>query len=200
MTHQWNTVGEVMTHAVVAVGRDATFREVLDTLQRWKVSAVPVLAGDGRVIGVVSEADLLTTRDREPERGTAFTAGQMMSEPAVTVHADSPTAEAARAMARGHLKRLPVVDDEGFLIGIVSRSDLLKIHLRTDEELADQVKLEILAVLHPEQASAVGVRAVEGRIVLTGTLPDASVLPLLERLVRAVPGVVDVDVRAVAPV
>ncbi|MFI6445675.1 CBS domain-containing protein [Kitasatospora sp. NPDC050543] len=199
MTRQWNTVGEVMTHAVVAVGRDATFREILDTLQQWKISAVPVLAGDGRVIGVVSEADLLTTQDREPERVEAFTAGQMMSEPAVTVHAESSTAEAGRAMARGHLKRLPVVDDEGFLVGIVSRSDLLKVHLRTDEDLAGQVKFELLAVLHPTQAGAVEVRAEEGRITLTGTLPDASAVPVLERLVRAVPGVVDVDVRAVAP-
>ncbi|MFJ1708881.1 CBS domain-containing protein [Kitasatospora sp. NPDC088346] len=199
MTRQWSTVGEVMTHAVVAVGRDATFREVLDTLQQWKVSAVPVLAGDGRVIGVVSETDLLTTRDREPGRVEAFTAGQMMSEPAVTVHTQSPTAEAGRAMARGHLKRLPVVDEEGFLVGIVSRGDLLKIHLRTDEDLAGHVRVELLAALHPTQAAAVDVRAEEGRLILTGTLPDPSTLPVLERLVRSVPGVVDVDVRAVAP-
>ncbi|MFC9329270.1 CBS domain-containing protein [Kitasatospora sp. NPDC057015] len=198
MTRQWNTVGEVMTHAVVAVGRDATFREILDTLQRWKVSAVPVLAGDGRVIGVVSEADLLTTQDREADRTKAFTAGEMMSEPAVTVHTGSPTAEAGRAMARGHLKRLPVVDDEGYLVGIVSRGDLLRIHLRADEDLAGQVKFELLATLSPEQAAAVDVRAEEGRIVLSGTLPDAPALLVLERLVRAVPGVVDVDVRAVA--
>ncbi|MFE3107263.1 CBS domain-containing protein [Kitasatospora indigofera] len=199
MTRQWNTVGEVMTHAVVAVGRDATFREVLDTLQRWKVSAVPVLAGDGRVIGVVSEADLLTVQDREPDRADAFTAGEMMSEPAVTVHAASPIAEAGRAMARGHLKRLPVVDDEGYLVGIVSRGDLLKIHLRDDEDLAGQVRFELLAALSPERTAAVDVRAEEGRIILTGTLPEASALPVLERLVRAVPGVVDVDVRALAP-
>ncbi|GAA2804543.1 CBS domain-containing protein [Kitasatospora sp. CM 4170] len=200
MTRQWNTVGELMTHAVVAVGRDATFREVLDTLQRWKVSALPVLAGDGRVIGVVSEADLLTTQDREPERAAAFTAGQMMSEPAVTVHADSPTAEAARAMARGHLKRLPVVDDEDFLVGVVSRGDLLKVHLRTDEDLAGQVRFELLATLRPAQASAIDVRAEEGRVTLTGATPDPSSLPALERLVRAVPGVVDVELKLATPV
>ncbi|MEU9126910.1 CBS domain-containing protein [Kitasatospora sp. NPDC048540] len=199
MTPQWNSVGEVMTHAVVAVGRGATFREILDALRQWKVSAVPVLAGDGRVVGVVSEADLLTTQDREPERAEAFTANQVMSEPAVTVHAQSPTAEAARAMARGHLKRLPVVDEEGFLVGIVSRGDLLKIHLRTDEDLAGQVRLELLAALHPTLAAAVEVRAEEGRITLAGTLPDTSTPAVLESLVRAVPGVVDVDVRAVAP-
>ncbi|WP_354637280.1 CBS domain-containing protein [Kitasatospora camelliae] len=66
-------------------------------------------------------------------------------------HATSPTAEAARAMARGHFERLPVVDAEDCLIGIVSRSDLLKIHLRTDEDLADQVRFELLAVLTPNR-------------------------------------------------
>ncbi|WP_354637168.1 CBS domain-containing protein [Kitasatospora camelliae] len=199
MTSQWNTVGEVMTHAVVAVGRDATFREILETLQQWKVSAVPVLAGDGRVVGVVSEADLLAAEDREKGSIDGLTAAGLMSAPVVSVHATSPTAEAARAMARGHFKRLPVVDAEDCLIGIVSRSDLLKIHLRTDEDLADQVRFELLAVLKPEQASAVDVRAEEGRITLSGTLPDASALPVLERLVRAVPGVVDAEVRLVAP-
>ncbi len=200
MTTQWNTVGKVMTHAVVAVGRDATFEEILETLQRWKVSAVPVLAGDGRVVGVVSEADLLAAEDREKGRTEGLRASGMMSVPAVTVHSESPTAEAARAMARGHFKRLPVVDAEDCLIGIVSRSDLLKVHLRTDEDLADQVRFELLAVLKPAQASAVDVRAEEGRITLTGTMPDASALPVLERLVRAVPGVVDAEVRLVTPV
>ncbi|MFD0274271.1 CBS domain-containing protein [Kitasatospora sp. NPDC127111] len=198
MASQWNTVGEVMTHAVVAVGRDATFREILETLQQWKVSAVPVLAGDGRVVGVVSEADLLAAEDREKGNTEGLTAAGLMSAPVVSVHAASPTAEAARAMARGNFKRLPVVDAEDCLIGIVSRSDLLKIHLRTDEDLADQVRFELLAVLKPEQASAVDVRAKEGRITLSGTLPDASALPVLERLVRAVPGVVDAEVRLVA--
>lgn len=198
MKRQWNTVGEVMTHAVVAVGRDASFRKILETLQRWKVSAVPVLAGDGRVVGVVSEADLLAAEDRESGQTDGLTAAALMSVPAVTVHADSPAAEAARAMARGHFKRLPVVDAEGCLTGIVSRSDLLKIHLRTDEDVADQVRFELLAVLRPPQASALDVRAEEGRITLTGTLPDTSTVAVLERLVAAVPGVVDVTVDVTA--
>ncbi|WP_329560485.1 CBS domain-containing protein [Kitasatospora sp. NBC_01266] len=66
MTRQWNTVGDVMTHPVIAAGRDTTYREILKMLQEWKVSAVPVLAGDGRVVGVVSEADLLLAGERDP--------------------------------------------------------------------------------------------------------------------------------------
>ncbi|MFD0274629.1 CBS domain-containing protein [Kitasatospora sp. NPDC127111] len=199
MEQHWNTVREVMTHAVVAVGRDAPFREIVETLQRWKVSALPVLAGDGRVIGVVSEADLLVAQDRDPEHARELTAGAMMSVPAVTVHPDSPTAEAARTMARGHLKRLPVVDAEDRLVGIVSRGDLLRVHLRTDEDLTEQVRFELVATLGPEQAAGVDVRAKEGRITLSGGLPDVTALPVLERLVSAVPGVVDVAIRLTSP-
>ncbi|GAA2244413.1 MULTISPECIES: CBS domain-containing protein [Kitasatospora] len=198
MEKRWDTVGEVMTHAVIAVGRDTSFQEIAEILQRWRISAAPVLTGDGRVIGVVSEADLLTAQDQAPESAENLTAGQLMSVPAVTVHADSPTAEAARAMARGHLKRLPVIDEEDRLVGIVSRGDLLKVHLRTDEDLAQQVRFELLAALGPAYASAVDVHVEEGRITLTGSLPEAAPKALLERLVRAVPGVVDAEARLTA--
>ncbi|KJS59509.1 hypothetical protein VM95_26900 [Streptomyces rubellomurinus] len=188
-----------MTHAVVAVGRDADFREVAETLQRWQVSAVPVLAGDGRVIGVVSEADLLIAREGDGERADALTAGRMMSVPAVTVHPDSPLNEAARAMARGHLKRLPVVDGEDYLVGIVSRGDLLKVYLGDDRELADRVRFELTATLGPEAGLGTDVRSENGRITLTGGLPDTVSAAVLERLVRTVPGVVGVELRLTTP-
>src|SRR5436190_10270717 len=103
-----------MTRTVVAVGRDAPFKEIVRTMEQWKVSALPVLEGEGRVVGVVSEADLLPKeefRDSDPDRYTqlqrlsdlakagAVTAGELMSSPAVTVHADSTLAQAARIMA-----------------------------------------------------------------------------------------------------
>ncbi|MFD9123346.1 CBS domain-containing protein [Kitasatospora sp. NPDC059571] len=195
----YETVRDVMTHAVTAVGRDEGFRDIARTLQHWGVSAVPVLTGDGRVIGVVSEADLLLAREHEPETYTGLTAGALMSAPAVTVHPDSPLAEAGRAMARRHFKRLPVVDDEDCLVGIVSRGDLLKVHLRDDDDLAGQVRFELIAALSPPDPAAIDVRAQDGRIVLSGTLPDTTAAALLQKLVRAVPGVVDVEVRLAAP-
>ncbi|MFH9347931.1 CBS domain-containing protein [Kitasatospora sp. NPDC017646] len=198
MTSTPSTVADVMTHAVVAVGRDADFREVAETLQRWRVSAVPVLTGDGRVVGVVSEADLLTARDGDGERADALTAGRMMSVPAVTVHPDSPLNEAARAMARGHFKRLPVVDEEDYLVGIVSRGDLLKVYLGDDRELADRVRFELVATLGPSAAVDTDVRSENGRITLTGGLPDTVSAGILERLVRSVPGVVGVELRLAA--
>ncbi|MET9182945.1 CBS domain-containing protein [Kitasatospora aureofaciens] len=198
MTSTPSTVADVMTHAVVAVGRDADFREVAETLQRWRVSAVPVLTGDGRVVGVVSEADLLTARDRDGERADALTAGRMMSVPAVTAHPGSPLNEAARAMARGHLKRLPVVDEEDYLVGIVSRGDLLKVYLGDDRELADRVRFELVATLGPSAAVDTDIRSENGRITLTGSLPDMVSAGVLERLVRSVPGVAGVELRLAA--
>ncbi|MER5642756.1 CBS domain-containing protein [Kitasatospora sp. NPDC002227] len=199
--NSWDTVSGVMTRAVVAVGRDAPYPEIADTLRNWRISSMPVLTGDGRVIGVVSEADLLSAREREgAERAEAMTAGRLMSAPAVTVHPDGPVAEAARTMARRHLKRLPVVDEEEYLVGIVSRADLLKAHYREDEDLAAQVRLELLAALHPQALAEIEVGAEEGRIVLTGLLPEALTAAGVRSLVRVVPGVVDVEVRLAATV
>lgn len=102
--HGLHTVSDVMTHTVVAVGRNAPFKEIVRMMEQWKVSALPVLEGEGRVIGVVSEADLLPKeefRDSDPSRfeqrrrledlakAGALTAGELMSAPAICVHADA---------------------------------------------------------------------------------------------------------------
>ncbi|MEU6394694.1 CBS domain-containing protein [Streptomyces sp. NPDC046939] len=203
-------VSDVMTHAVVAVGREATFKEVAKELERWKVSALPVLEGDGRVVGVVSEADLLAKeefRDADPDRSTqlrrlpdlakagALTAADLMSAPAVTVHPDATLAQAARVMARRKVKRLPVVDDEDILRGIVSRSDLLKVFLRTDEEIAEEVRREVVAFLFRVPVEPIRVEVKDGMVTLTGRVRDKSLEPTATRLIRAVEGVVDVQVH-----
>ncbi|MEO3840608.1 MULTISPECIES: CBS domain-containing protein [unclassified Streptomyces] len=207
-------VNDVMTRTVIAVGRDAPFKEIVTTLRQWKVSALPVLAGDGRVTGVVSEADLLPKeefRDRDPTRfeqlrrlddlarAGARTARELMSVPAVTVRADASLAEAARIMAVRHVKRLPVVDAEGKLAGVVSRADLLKVFLRSDEELAAAVRDEVLTHLFPGYPPPVEALVHEGVVSLTGQLSDRTRVPVLARLVRAVEGVVDVQMELAAP-
>src|SRR4051794_17765590 len=163
------TVSDVMTHTVVAVGSEAPFKEIVALLDQWKVSAVPVLAGEGRVVGVVSEADLLPkeefrdTDEGEPAdrtKASALTAGELMSSPAVTVHADAQVAEAARIMARRHVKRLPVVDRVGMLQGVVSRSDLLKVFLRPDPEIAAEIRRGVLT--HLPVTSPLTVEVTEG--------------------------------------
>ncbi|MFG2126079.1 CBS domain-containing protein [Streptomyces sp. NPDC048710] len=206
-------VSDVMTHAVVAVGREALFKEIVERMNQWKVSAMPVLEGDGRVIGVVSEADLLPKeefRDRDPDRFTqlrrlsdmakagAVTAEELMSAPAVTVHADATLAEAARIMALRNVKRLPVVNAEGLLEGVVSRGDLLKVFLRPDKDLADDIRRDVVDVLFPAPVEPVHIMVTEGVATLTGRVPDADRIPLAVRLVRGVEGVVGVDCRLTA--
>ncbi|MFJ5708097.1 CBS domain-containing protein [Streptomyces sp. NPDC093105] len=202
------TVSEVMTHTAVAIGRDASYKEIVALMDQWAVSALPVLEGEGRVVGVVSEADLLPKEayrgeDPDPERfadtakAGAVRAGDLMSAPAVTVHADASLAEAARIMARRRVKRLPVVNDVGLLEGVVSRSDLLKVFLREDDEIAREVRRSVLG---GGALSGLDVTVTEGVATLRGTLSDRSLVPLLARAARAVEGVVDVRVELVGPV
>ncbi|MGW1071201.1 CBS domain-containing protein [Streptomyces sp. NPDC002537] len=214
MSSTRRTVSDVMTQTVVAVSRTAPYKEIAKVLAQWKVSAVPVLEGEGRVIGVVSEADLLPKEEfkgRDPSRweqlraiddlakAGAKTAEDLMNTPAVTVHACASVAEAARTMARKRVKRLPVVDGEGKLTGIVSRADLLKVYLRDDEDIAREVREEIVARLFRNRRPAIEVQVAEGVVTLSGSLDDSTVLPLVMRLVRAVDGVVSVDLQLATP-
>ncbi|MGW4561147.1 CBS domain-containing protein [Streptomyces sp. NPDC004561] len=213
MRNSPHRVVDVMTRAAVAVGRKAPFKEIVERMEQWQVSALPVLEGDGRVIGVVSEADLLLKeefRDSDPDRYTqlrrlpdlakagAVTAEELMSTPAVTVHADATLAEAARIMALRHVKRLPVVSAIGVLEGVVSRGDLLKVFLRPDNELADEIRRDIVDVLFPAPIEPVHIMVTDGVATLTGRVSDAGRIPLATRLVRGVEGVVGVDCRLIA--
>ncbi|MCF4136740.1 CBS domain-containing protein [Streptomyces sp. Tue 6430] len=197
-----------MTPTVVAVGRDAPFKEIVRTMEQWKVSALPVLEGEDRVVGVVSEADLLPKEEfRDGDRGPAgegrppsdvakagaATAAELMSAPAITVHGDVTLARAARIMAVRHVKRLPVVDRLGMLQGIVSRADLLKVFLRADEDIEEEVRRTVVSYLFPGFSHAVHVDVRDGVVTLRGRIRDTSLVPVAVRLVRAVEGVVDVE-------
>nr|WP_073951421.1 CBS domain-containing protein [Streptomyces kebangsaanensis] len=201
-------VSDVMTHTVVSVGREAPFKTIVELMGQWKVSALPVLEGEGRVVGVVSEADLLPKeefRDSDPDRFTqlrrlpdlakagGITAEDLMTAPAVTVRADATLAEAARRMALHRVKRLPVVDDKGLLEGMVSRGDLLKVFLRPDDDIAEEVGREIVSYLFRAPSGPVHVEVRDGVVTLTGHIRDTSLVPVAARLVRAVEGVVDVE-------
>jgi CBS domain-containing protein len=219
-------VSDVMTCTVVALGRGAGFKDIVKTMQQWKVSALPVLDDEGRVIGVVSEADLLPKEEyrdgdfdlpqsrlrstggtpvtqlrrlSDLTKAGAVTAAELMTSPAVTVHADATLARAARTMARAEAKRLPVVDDKGLLKGIVSRSDLLKVFLRDDEDIAEEIRREVVAPLFPAPVAPIRVEVRDGVATLTGRIRDTTLVPMANRLVRAVEGVVDVDCALLGP-
>lgn len=192
-----DTVADVMTHVVAAVGRDAGIDEIVETLHARRVSALPVLAGDGRVVGVVSESDVIAAELEDAGPGRRPTAGQLMSAPAVTVHPDASVAQAARTMLDRRVKRLPVVDVEDRLRGIVSRADVLKIFLRGDDDVTRHVRFELLAALDPRTEAGIDVAVVQGHVHLSGRIPEEPGPAVLSRLVQGVPGVVDVSVDPV---
>ncbi|TXS15352.1 CBS domain-containing protein [Streptomyces sp. adm13(2018)] len=207
MTSQPLTVADVMTRKVVAVLPGADFKEIVTAMQRWKVTAVPVVEGEGRVRGVVSEADLLLKEEFHDHRlglleqlrrldATAKAgsrrAEDLMTSPAVTVAPEASLPQAARLMAAHGVKRLPVVDASGAIQGIVSRSDLLKVFLRSDEDLATEVRHEVIEHLFPLSHRQVDVRVDAGVVTLSGEVRDGGLVPLAARLARAVEGVVDV--------
>lgn len=209
MSHQ--KVKNVMTTDVETVSADAPFKEIVRTLQRRDVSAVPVVDTDGRVLGVVSQADLLIKQgtqdtfhtrsplawllDRRNERlVAATTAVQLMTAPAITIDASATVARAARTLTNRNIKRLPVVDADDRLVGIVSRKDLLTVFLRKDEDIRDDIVRQVfecgigLAV----NPATVHIHVRNGEVTLDGQVELRSQIPLVEQMTSHLDGVVDV--------
>lgn len=203
------TVDDVMTKVVVSVDGAASYRSVVDLLVERRISAVPVIDAFQRVIGVVSEADLLRkieyAGDEEPrlferrrrrgERGKALasTVADLMSVPAVTVLSGTSIPAAARLMDAQKVKRLPVVDDLGRLVGIVTRGDLLKVHLRPDDEIGADVRAAIAGgALAAAGSLEVEVEVADGVVTLTGNVERATAAATAASLARQVPGAVEV--------
>ena len=222
------TVQDVMTREVVAVSGATPFKELVRLLNAHRVTAVPVLDDTGRVVvGVVSETDLalkevaplreahtpvFETAQRRGERAKAasLTAAELMTAPAVTAGPEEPIAAAARRMHDRNVKRLPVVDRGGALVGIVTRADLLKVFLRPDEDLRFDVLDHVVGGLLRLPAGAVEVEVRDGVVRLAGRVRRRSQAEALEKVAGAVDGVVavesrlawqveDVDVPAVPP-
>ncbi|MER7467284.1 CBS domain-containing protein [Streptomyces sp. NPDC097981] len=210
MTSTPYTVADVMTTKVIAVTPETGFKDIVSAMERWKVTALPVIEGEGRVVGVVSEADLLPKEEFHEHRpgmieqmrrlGDTAKAGStraetLMTTPAVTIRPDATLPQAARLMADRHIKRLPVVDADGTLKGIVSRADLLKVFLRSDDELTEEIRQSVVERLFPLSHKGVTVTVTHGIAILTGSVRDDHLIPMAERLARSVEGVVDVHSR-----
>jgi CBS domain-containing protein len=198
-----------MSHMVVSVRPGTTFKEIVELLGEHDITAVPVVDAVGRPIGMVSEADLLRKQSGQadpmgrlltPQLGSeervkveATTAEGLMTSPVVGARPDWTVVEAARVMQDRGIKRLPVVDDIGRLIGIVSRSDLLRVFLRRDWAIREEIVEDVLVRTMGEAPSAVGVDVEEGQVTLVGTLARKSLISVLVRLCRSVDGVVGVE-------
>ncbi|WP_435848756.1 CBS domain-containing protein [Streptomyces lavendulae] len=214
MTSTPYTVADVMTTKVIAVTPSTGFKDIATAMERWKVTALPVIEGEGHVVGVVSEADLLPKEEFHEHRpglieqmrrlGDTAKAGStraenMMTTPAVTIRPDATLPQAARLMADRRIKHLPVVDADGTLKGVVSRADLLKVFLRSDEELAAEIRRTVVDRLFPLSRESVKVTVTEGIATLTGHVRDSHLIGMADRLARSVEGVVQVRCRLEAP-
>src|SRR5215472_3500140 len=204
-------VKDVMTTSVVTVDRITPYKEIARLLAEHRISGLPVLRMGRHVVGVVTEADLLDAqaktarRLRSASRRTwwprgqqhpPLTAGELMTTPAITIGPDATIPAAARLMSTHHVRRLPVVTDDGKLLGVVSRRDLLSVFLRPDEDIAADVRrvLDDILLIRSNEAD-VTVR--NGVVTLAGTLrPTAGdhteLIPLAIKLMWDVDGVVDI--------
>ena len=209
-----NKVGSVMTTEVVRAEYGTPFKEVARLLGDHRISGLPVVDEDEQVIGVISETDLMARQAETPDpfepkkhhwpfsvtrasrqratKARARTAGQLMTEPPLTVHADNTIVEAARTMAQHHVERMPVLDEEHRLVGIVTRRDLLQVFLRPDADIRTEVVEEVLVHALWLPPRSVDVQVVEGVVTLSGHMERKSETEIAVSMTRQIDGVVAV--------
>ncbi|HET6988633.1 MAG TPA: CBS domain-containing protein [Kribbella sp.] len=207
------TVKDIMTTRVIWVSKGATFRELAAALREYRVSAFPVVDDDRKVIGVVSEADMLTKealidepgvfggilhrRDQAKARGV--TAGDLMTTAVVAVRPDDTVEHAAKLMYDRGVKRLPVTDENGRLVGIVSRADVLSVFDRMDSAIAREITQDVILGEFMVDPARIQVTVIDGIVTLAGRPETNETGHDIVRRVRHVQGVVAVRDRLEYP-
>jgi CBS domain-containing protein len=201
------TVRDVMTTEVVTAFPDTTFKEAVELLELHRISGLPVVDHAGKVVGVISEADLLNKAEkRQPDayvlesrrhrldrsRAAALDVASAMTTGVTTVRPDTPIALAAREMHTRGFKRMPVVDAEGRLVGIVSRGDLLKVFLRSDGELRAEIQAILDRAARALGGAGLTVEVRGGIVDLEGTFRSKNQLDATLRAIAAVDGLVGI--------
>ena len=207
------TVKDIMTTRVISVRKDTTFRDMAAALHEYRVSAFPVVDDDRKVIGVVSEADMLYKealvdepgvfggilhrRDQAKARG--ITAGDLMTTGVVAVRPEDTVEHAARLMYDRGVKRLPVTDESGHLVGIISRADVLSVFARTDEDIRKEITGEVLLGEFLTDPRTLDVAVKDGIVTLAGVPETSESGHEIVRRIRHVQGVVAVRDRLTYP-
>lgn len=202
-------VADLMTTEVVSVDETAGFKQMVELIKQHRISALPVVDGQRRVIGVVSEADLILKEDRidlgeqhvfeshrrrqERERAGGTTARELASVPAVTIGPGDSVREAAKLMHDRAIKRLPVVDGDGRLVGVISRSDVLRVFMRSDDEIRREIVEDVIRRTMLLDAPTVVISVTDGIVTATGEVDRKTDAEILTRLSAAVAGVVAVE-------
>jgi CBS domain-containing protein len=208
-------VADVMTTEVLTVNPDTSLKQVAELLSRCGISGLPVVDAERHVLGVVSEADIiLKERRRRPPgfwrrvfdgeeplsaKASARTAGEAMTSPAVTITAERRVDAAAALMLDRQVNRLPVLDRDGKLAGIVTRADLVRAFVHTDEEIAAEIREDVLIHelwLNPDDFQVMVER---GEVTVEAPARTQAERELLMRRIGLVPGVVTVSVHEMTP-
>lgn len=206
------TVSDVMTRMVVSVNGFAPFKDIVRRMQEYRVSAVPVVDEDHLVLGVISEGDLILKEDADLEgephvldgvqrrhdrsKAAGRIASELMTAPAITIGPDATLGDAARLMHRHAVKRLPVVDpDDGTILGIVSRTDLLKVFLRDDADIARELREDVIRRTLWIDPNTIRIAVRDGIVTIEGQVEHRDLSSIIERLVLSSEGVVAVENR-----
>ncbi|HLU31487.1 MAG TPA: CBS domain-containing protein [Acidimicrobiia bacterium] len=196
-------IRELMTTEVVTVSERTPLKEAAQLMSDRAISGLPVLR-DGTVVGVVSEADFVARATggrslvdllfhRQKIDRPADTVGEIMATDVVTIGPDASHVDAARLMDRRRVKRLPVVDAEGRLLGVVSRADILTVFTRSDAEIEEEIRHHILAQVLAIEPDSIEVLVDHGHVTLAGTVPAKTEAALAEELASRVDGVIAVE-------
>lgn len=188
-------VVDLMTTEVIAVSRDTGLREAARLMFRNRVSGLPITQQDGTLIGIITEADFLRLEVERQEGGRdqVVTVGEVMSIGVVTIRPEMEIYEAAKIMAVQEVKRLPVVDDDNRLLGVISRADIVSIFTRPDDVIEDEIREDLLRRVLFIDPDDLGVSVTNGVVALSGEVGTRAEASMLEELTNRLDGVFGVE-------
>lgn len=188
-------VVDLMTTEVISVTRNTGLRQAAQLMFRNRVSGLPIVDDDGTLSGIITEADFLRleVERREGNRDQGDTVGGVMSHGAVTVGPDAEIYEAAKIMAVQEVKRLPVVDDDGRLLGIISRADIVSLFTRPDDVIEDEIREDLIRRVLFIDPDDVVVQVANGVVTLGGQVDTRREAAILEELTGRLDGVFRVE-------
>jgi CBS domain-containing protein len=204
-------VQDLMTRSVLTVRPDTPLKDAAALLSEHRISGLPVVDGERRVLGVLSEGDILFKESNGLDRKQSFlerllavpqpglelkiaarTTGEAMSAPALTIGPRRPVTEAATTMIDEGVNRLPVIDDEERLIGIITRADLVRAFVRSDAEVEHDIREDVIRRTLWIEPATIHIEVAEGEVSLSGEVETKGDAELIPTYVQRVPGVVSV--------
>jgi CBS-domain-containing membrane protein len=188
-------VVDLMTTEVIAVSRETGLREAARLMFRNRVSGLPVTEPDGTLAGIITEADFLRleVERQEGKRAQNDTVGDVMSRGVVTVRPDVEIYEAAKIMATQEVKRLPVVDDDDRLLGVISRADIVSLFTRPDDVIEDEIREDLIRRVMSIDPDGIQVDVENGVVILRGEVETRGEARMLEELTNRLDGVLRVE-------